>query len=374
MTATKPTAIPMFDYRIQYAEMKTEILAAVERVFDSGWLLFGDELRSFEAEFAAYLGDHDAEHAVGVANGTDALAIALRALDVGTGHEVITVSNTAIPTVSAIRMVGAQPVFCDVDPATSLIDLAQVRERLTSRTKAIIPVHLFGNVVDMGKLGEIAHAHDVTVVEDCAQSAGAALRGRPSGTMGDIGCFSFYPTKNLGAYGDGGLCFARDPEIAARMRRIRFYGCDKAYYAEEEGVNSRLDEVQAAILRVKLAHLDEHVAKRRAIAARYDALLSPEIERTPATGDATHAYHLYVVKHDRRDEIMAHLKREGIGCGIHYPVPVHLMRAYNFLGWGEDSLPATERLASRLLSLPIFPELGDDAVERVARAVNDAVG
>lgn len=370
MTATM-TAIPLFDYRSQYAALRAEILEAVARVFDSGMLILGNEVEAFEKAFVGYLGGRG--HGIGMGNGTDALAVALRALDIGVGDEVITVANTAIPTVSAIRMAGAVPVFSDVDASTCLMDLNHLEALITDRTRAVIPVHLFGNVVDMDTLLTTAKKHGLRVVEDCAQSTGARLHDRAAGTFGDVGCFSFYPTKNLGAFGDGGFCFAADEVVAEAVRKIRFYGCGKTYYAEHEGVNSRLDEVQAAILNVKLKHLKTHVENRRAVARLYDENLSPGVERTPPGPGVDHAYHLYVIKTDRRDEVMKRLKAAHIGAGVHYATPVHLMSGYGFLGYRSGDLPVTERLADRILTLPCFPELSHEAVLRVCDVVNDAV-
>jgi aminotransferase EvaB len=363
------TAIRMFDYRQQYAAIQTEILEAISQVLDSGTLILGPRVQTFEENFAHYLGVSG--HAIGVGNGTDALAIALRALGVGPGDEVLTVSNTAIPTVSAIRMVGATPVFCDVDPQTFLLDLAELERHITPRAKAVIPVHLFGNAVNMSELLAISSRHGLRVIEDCAQASGTTFAGRAVGTFGDVGCFSFYPTKNLGAYGDGGLCFSRDTALAIEMRRIRMYGCDRTYYSLREGINSRLDELQAAVLDVKLRYLDEYVRERRRVAAVYDNYLRPAIGRPRITQDAEASYHLYVIEVERREDLIARLKSEDIGFGIHYPTPIHRMSGYEFLGLAAGSLPVTERLAERILSLPCYPELSTEAVRRVCTVVNE---
>jgi len=370
MTATVE-AVPVFDYRRQHAALRDDIEAAVRRVFESGRLILGPEVRAFEEAFTRYLGGNG--HGVGVGNGTDALALALRAVGVGPGDEVITVSNTAIPTVSAVRMAGATPVFVDVRADTALMDVEQVEARITERTRAVIPVHLFGNVVDMDALLEVSRRHGLKVVEDCAQSAGASWKGRATGSLGDVGCFSFYPTKNLGAYGDGGFCFTPDAETAERLRRLRFYGCAETYHAVEEGVNSRLDEVQAAILGVKLKRLDGWVARRREIAALYDRHLTSAVDRTPAAPGAEHAVHLYVVKTDRRDALRERLEDAHVGSAVHYPTPIHRMAGYAFLGYGPGSLPVTERLAERVVTLPCFPELEEESVLRVTGVVNDAL-
>jgi aminotransferase EvaB len=369
MSSTR-TAVRMFDYRDQLAAIEAEVLQAIRGVLDSGTLILGPRVLAFEQAFSHWLGGG---HSIGVGNGTDAIAIALRALDVGPGDEVLTVANTAIPTVSAIRMTGATPVFCDIDARTLLIDLDDAEGCVTAKTKAIIPVHLFGSAVDMWAVLEFAARHHLRVVEDCAQSTGTTLAGQPTGTFGDIACFSFYPTKNLGAYGDGGLCFTRDQRLADLMRQIRMYGCGRTYYSEREGINSRLDEMQAAILEVKLRHLDGWVAARRRVAAQYDQLLAPEFARPTITLGAEHSYHLYVIETERRSELMARFHAEEIGCGIHYPTPIHLMSGYAFLGYAPGSLPHTEAASQRIVSLPCYPELPAEAVERVAAVANDTL-
>jgi dTDP-4-amino-4,6-dideoxygalactose transaminase len=360
--------IPVFDYLTQYEALQSEVLDAVRRVFESGRLILGHEVEAFEREFAAFLGPSPAGvpmQAVGVANGTDALALVLRAFGIGHGDEVVTVANTAVPTVSGIREVGAVPVFCDVDPDTGLIDLEAVPACLTPRTKAVIPVHLFGNVVDVLRLCELVRGRGIRVVEDCAQSHGARLGAHMTGTMGDASAFSFYPTKNLGAYGDGGLCATSDPALAARLRSLRMYGFEAQYYAEREGVNSRLDELQAAILRVKLRHLPAMLLRRRELAAIYCGLLPRGAVPLRTAAGAQHAYYLFVVRAVERDRVKAALAESGIGTGIHYPFPIHLMRAYEFLGYRPGDLPVTERLAGEVLSLPMYPELAADDVRRI---------
>jgi len=365
------SAIRAFDYRQQYAAIEAEVLAAVRQVLNSGSLILGPRVRGFEENFCCYLGA--AGFGVGVANGTDALAIALRALEIGPGDEVLTVANTAIPTVSAIRMAGATPVFCDVDPRTLLLDPQAAAARITARARAIIPVHLYGNMAQLPAICDLARRHGMQVIEDCAQSCGSTLSGQASGTLGDIGCFSFYPTKNLGAYGDAGLCFTRDAGLAERMRQIRAYGCAEAYDAQREGVNSRLDELQAAILDVKLRHLDDWLAGRRRVAEIYDQQLHSGIVRPQTTAGARHSYHLYVIQTARRAALIERLKAEGIGFGLHYPKPIHRMRAYDFLGYAAGSLPHTERAAEEVLSLPCYPELPPEAIERVAAVVNQVL-
>jgi len=361
------TAIRPFDYLAQYLTLHDEIHEAIERVLASGQLILGPEVRGFESELAAYLG---AGTCIGLASGTDAVMIGLRALGVGAGDEVVTVPNTAVPTVSAIRALGATPVFCDVDPDTALIDLDRLESRLSVRTRAVVPVHLFGNVVDVPALKERLGARDVAVLEDCAQAHGARLHGAHVGTLGDVGAFSFYPTKNLGAYGDGGLCVTRSEALAERIRSLREYGFDEDRIARHDGWNSRLDELQAAILRVKLAHLEGFVARRRAIAAIYDdGLRASSVRPLRTTPGSEHGRHLYVVRSDRRDELREALAERGIGTGIHYPVPIHRMPAYAALAGGDGDLSVSEALAAEIVSLPMYPELPEHDARRVVEAV-----
>ena len=363
--------IAMFDYREEYRALRGELLAAIERTLESGHLVLGPEVAAFEAAFAASLGGGGA---VGVNSGTDALVVALRALGVGPGDEVVTVALTAVPTVSAIRETGATPVFCDVDERTALMDLDQVPEFLTERTRAVVPVHLYGNVVDVSRLRRLLGGRPVAIVEDCAQAHGARLRGALAGTLGDAAAFSFYPTKNLGAYGEGGLCWSADPALVERMRWLRMYGFRERNHAEIEGRNSRLDELQAAILAVKLPHLAARIQRRRTLAARYDEGLAPEIERVATATGVEHGRHLYVVQVPEREHVQARLAEQGIATGVHYPIPIHRMRTYRFLGCEVGQLPRTERLAARVLSLPLYPELPEASVDRVCEALNAAIG
>ncbi|HEX4129917.1 MAG TPA: DegT/DnrJ/EryC1/StrS family aminotransferase [Pirellulales bacterium] len=370
MSAAEP--IPLFDYRPQLQRMRAEMLDAITEVLDSGKLILGPQVQAFEREFARFLSAP--EHAVGVASGTDSVALALRALGVGPGDEVITVANTAVPTISAIRMVGAVPVFCDIDPQTLLMDVADAARRVTRRTRAIVPVHPFGNVVDMPAVIRLAADRELHVVEDCAHSTGATLNGRHTGTFGDAACFSFYPTKTLGAYGDGGLCLARSAELAEALRTLRMFGTRDGRIAVREGVTSRLDELQAAILRVKLRHLHDDLAARRAIAARYRDRLDQRVATPCVAPGVEHAYHLMVIQMENRARVIERLEAEHIGYGIHYPQPIHLMPAYRFLDVAEGSLPVTERAAKRVLSLPCWPGLHEEQVERVCHVVNAALG
>jgi aminotransferase EvaB len=358
------SAIPAFDYLEGYAAIQDEILAAVENVLRSGRLVLGLRVEAFEEAFTQFLGEPGTS--VAVANGTDALAIALRALEVGPGDEVITVANTAVPPTAAIRMAGATPVFCEVDPYSLLMDPADAASRITPRTKALLPVHLFGNAVDMPRLMQIARRFNLAVVEDCAQACGASWQGQSVGTFGDVGCFSFYPTKNLGAYGDGGLCFTRQRHLAEALRRIRVCGC--------EGVNSRLDELQAAILEVKLRHLPNYLALRRVIGRVYTQHLDVEVLQPSVAPEADHGYHHFVIVSRKREEIIARFRQEEIGFGVHYPVPIHRMRGYRFLGYNAGTLPITERAAREVLSLPCYPELPLEDVRKICATLNDVAG
>jgi len=363
--------VASFDYVRQYHALHKEIHTAIERVLAGGQLVMGPEVDRFEKDFARFLG---AGECVAVASGTDALVVGLRGLEIGPGDEVITVANTAVATVSAIRQVGATPVFCDVDPDTALMDLAAVEACISERTRAVVPVHLYGNVVDVPKLIEIIGPRKIRVVEDCAQAHGAGLGGHMAGTLGDVAAFSFYPTKNLGAFGDGGLCASGDPELAARMRSLRQYGFDRDRVSQREGLNSRLDEIQAAVLNAKLPHLPGFLERRRQIAARYDDALRGIIRRVAPQAGAQHAHHLYVVRTEDRDGLREALARQGISTGIHYPQPIHRMPGYAFLGFAAGSLPHSEALAREVLSLPLYPELHDEEVDRVTAAIRDCLG
>lgn len=363
--------IPTWDYRAEFEAERDDILSAFEQVMRSGRLILGASVRSFEQEFAAYCGTG---YGVGVNSGTDALLLALRALDIRAGDEVITTSNTAIPTVAAIVSAGGTPRFVDIEPDTYLMDVSQLESAITSRTKCIVPVHLFGQCVDMDALHVIASKHGVSVLEDCAQSAGAEHRRRRAGSMSQVAAFSFYPTKILGAYGDGGMAVTSNPDMAARMRKLRVYGTDGTYYAEEHGYNSRLDEVHAEILRRKLRRIGGYIARRRELAGRYGEQLAETSLKLPVTrSHSSHVYHLYVVRHAARDAIMKGLASRGIATGVHYPWPIHRMPAYAGLGYREGSLPVTERAALEILSLPMYPSLTNDEQDRVCDAVRDVM-
>jgi dTDP-4-amino-4,6-dideoxygalactose transaminase len=358
--------IPFNNPRGAHLAFQAEMDAAIQRVIDSGWYILGREGEAFEAAFAAY---HGVAHAVGVANGTDALELALRAAGVGVGDEVITVSHTAVATVCAIERAGARPVLVDIDPDTYTLDPRAAAAAITSRTCAIIPVHLYGHPADMDAITALASRHDLLIIEDCAQAHGARWRGRRVGTFGHMAAFSFYPTKNLGALGDGGAVITNDVQYAGRMKRLRTYGQSTRYVHDERGVNSRLDELQAAILGVKLPHLDEQNARRHQIARQYDAGLADLAAIPIQHPDADPVHHLYVVRHPERDALIDGLKADGIGTLIHYAIPVHLQAAYADLGCARGSLPITERACSEIVSLPLYIGLDDGAIARVIDSV-----
>ena len=366
------TSISLVDLKAAYRRLQTEIDAATARVMSSGWYILGPEVAAFESEFAAYLG---VEQAVGVASGTDAVLLALRALGIGPGDEVITVAHTAVATVAAIELAGATPRLVDIDAATYTLDPAQLAAAITPRTRAVVPVHLYGAPADMDAVLAVAHAHGLLIVEDCAQAHGARYRGRMVGALGDAAAFSFYPTKNLGALGDGGAVATNRPEVAERLRLLRQYGWRERYVSDVTGTNSRLDELQAAILRVRLRHLDAENTARRRLAARYDAALAGlPITLPTARADDRAVYHLYVIRTAARDALVAHLRARGIGTGVHYPVPVHRQPAYAHLGCDPGSLPATEAAAAEVLSLPMYPDLLPTAVDTIAAAIRDYYG
>ncbi len=371
----------MWDYRAEYEEEREEILRAIEAVFRSGRLILGEQVRRFESEFAQYCG---LAYGIGVNSGTDALFLALKAIDVGPGDEVITVANTAVPTVSAICATGATPRFVDVEPETYLMDVDRLEGAITARTKCILPVHLFGQCVRMETVREVAKRHGLRVLEDCAQSHGAERNGVKAGAMSDLAAFSFYPTKILGSYGDAGMVCTNDPQIAARLRRLRMYGMDEprqyseeyglksSYYSVEAGYNSRLDEIHAAILLTKLPKIDGYLVRRRAIASRYDSILADtDIVLPKVVPDNRHAYYLYVGRHPQRDAIVAELAERNIFVKVDYPWPVHLMPAYEWLGYKDGALPETERAAHEIFSLPMFPSLHGQDQDRVCSALHE---
>ncbi len=375
--------IDFWDYRAEYEAERDEILAAVDTVFRSGRLILGAHVARLETEFARYCG---LDFGVGVNSGTDAIFLALKALGVGPGDEVVTVSNTAVPTVSAIRATGAAPRFVDIDPSTYLMDVSKLDAAITTATKCILPVHLFGQSVRMEEVRRVASAHGLQVLEDCAQSQGGTRNGIMTGAMSDLAAFSFYPTKVLGAYGDAGMVCTNDEELVRRLRRLRMYGMEGArsysedyellssYYAYEDGYNSRLDEVQAAILLAKLPRIAHYVQARQQIASFYDEQLADTDVTLPhVDAGNSHAYYLYVCRHPRRDAIIAGMAARGVSLKVDYPWPVHLMPAYSNLGYGPGSLPQTELAAREIFSLPIYPSLDSAVQQAICDALHDVI-
>jgi dTDP-4-amino-4,6-dideoxygalactose transaminase len=362
--------IPLADLKAQYRGIKAEIDAAISRVLESSQFVLGKEVAAFEEEFAAYCGGG---HGVGVNSGTSALHLALLAAGVGPGDEVVTVPFTFVATVAAIQYTGATPVFVDIDPVSYNLDPAQLERAITPRTKAILPVHLYGQPADMDPILEIARRHGALVIEDAAQAHGAEYKGRRAGSLGDMACFSFYPVKNLGAYGEGGAVVTSNPEYAKTIRMLRDWGTEKKYEHQLKGYNYRMEGFQGAILRVKLRRLEEWTVARRAHAAQYTKLLAPRRVATPQEMPyARHVYHLYTVRTGDRAGIQAELLKREIQTGVHYAVPVHLQPAYADLGHKPGDFPRSEQAASEVLSLPMYPELTDGQIDQVAEAVAQA--
>lgn len=360
--------LPFNDLRPLHRQLAAEIAAACQRVHESGWFILGPELEAFEVAFAKY---NAVAHAVGVANGTDAIELALRAAGIGSGDEVITVAHTAVATVCAVERAGARPVLVDIDEATYTMSPAAAEAAVTPRTKALLPVHLYGQSADLTALADLADRRGLMLIEDCAQAHGARHRGRRVGSWGQLAAFSFYPTKNLGALGDAGAVVTDDPVLAARVRRLRNYGQTTRYHYAEPGINSRLDELQAAILAVKLPHLDDHNRRRQELARAYSRHLRG-VAAPAARASDEHVFHLYVVRAGERDRLAESLRAAEIATLVHYPVPVHLQPAYAHLGCAAGALPVTERVAAEVLSLPMYIGLAEHDVERVARRVTAA--
>lgn len=362
-----PRIIPIADPRADARANYMALMSAFERVLTRGNYILGEEVDAFEREWAEYLG---AAYCIGVANGTDALALALQSVGVRPDDEVITVSHTAVATVAAIEQIGAIPVFVDIDPNTRCIDPAAIPSRLSPRTKAIVPVHVYGQPAPMAPILALADSYGLKVVEDCAQAHGAEINGRKVGTFGHAAAFSFYPTKNLGALGDAGAVVTSDPAVRESVRALRQYGWRERYVSETVGVNSRLDEMQAAILRVRLPHLDERNARRRAIAQRHRAALEYTGMRPPASIPGTlHAMHLFVLESLRRDALTDHLRTCGIATARHYPMPVHRQPAYDGRCRGGDRLPNTEAFYRHMLTIPCYPDLDDTQIEHIGTSL-----
>lgn len=364
--------IPIFDSKRQYAQIGEEAEKAVCEVMRSGCYILGPNVKALESELAQYIG---CKYTVALNSGTDALHIALRALDIGAGDEVITTAFTFVATAEAIGMVGAKPVFVDIDPDTFNIDPKKIEEAITPKTKAIIPVHLYGQPCDMESIMAIAKKHNLRVVEDCCQAIGSSFKGQKVGTFGDIGCYSFYPTKNLGTMGDGGLCTVNDEKLKDRLIALRNHGSMVRYHNDELGVNSRLDEIQAAILRVKAKHIDEWNTKRREHAAYYNKLFAGCADiQTPKELDNTYCvYHQYTVKIPNRDEVHKMLQEKGIGAMLYYPIPLHFQKVNAWLGMGAGSLPITEKNTEVVISLPMFPELTTEEQDTVAKTLMECI-
>jgi dTDP-4-amino-4,6-dideoxygalactose transaminase len=362
--------IPFLDLQAQHQGIFAEVSEAMRNVVESADFILGAELERFEEEFARYC---EAKYAVGLDSGISALELALRANGIGTGDEVITVSHTFIATASAISFTGAKPVFVDVDPTTYTMDVKQIEAAITRWTKAILPVHLYGQPADMDPILKVATRHDLLVIEDACQAHGARYKNRRVGALGTAGCFSFYPGKNLGAFGDGGMLVTNDAHLAGLVRVLRNYGQREKYHHIFLAYNRRLDSLQAAVLRVKLSHLDEWNERRQCAAQVYNELLAEvDAVRTPAVApDGTHVYHLYVIQHSDRDRLRARLKEHGVITGLHYPIPVHLQPCYKDLGIPIGSFPVTESLAKTVLSLPMFPELTEQQAKYVSSTIRE---
>ena len=359
--------IPFLNPGAQFEPLRAETLAAIEAVLTRGHFILGPNVSALEQEIASLVG---ARFGVGVNSGSDALTLALRALDVGPGDEVITSPFTYIAPAESIHQVGARIVFADVDPRTFCLDATDVARRITSRTRALLPVHLFGQAAPLDELGALASAHRLPLVEDCAQAIGATRNGRGLGGIGSIGCFSFYPTKNLGANGDGGMCVTSDEALAHRLKMLRVHGIEKRYHPDLHGYNSRLDELQAAILRVKLPHLKGWNERRGIIARRYSAGLSGLPLELPVTAPGnSHIFHVYAILSDRRDALQKHLADQGVPTLIYYPVPLHLQKCYADQGWKAGDYPVAEATSQRILPLPMYPELTDAQVDHVIAAI-----
>lgn len=361
--------IPAVNLKAQYSTIKAEIDDAIAHVLESGNFILGENVRLFEEEFAEYNG---AKYGISVASGTSAIHLALLSCGIKKGDEVITVANTFTPTVLAICYTGASPVFVDIDPETYNINVSKVESLVTKKTRAILPVHLYGQPADMGPLMDLAEDRGLHIVEDACQAHGAEYKGKKAGTFGSAGCFSFYPTKNLGAYGDGGMVITDDEKIYRKLKLLRNYGQAKTYHSLIKGFNSRLDELQAAILRVKLKKVDGWNEKRRAHAWLYDKLLKGSGVVVPLEREGRkHVYHQYVIRCLRRDRLQQWLSEHGVLTNIHYPVPVHLQKAFSGLGVAKGSLPVTEKYAKRILSLPMYPEMYPEQVKLVSNLIND---
>lgn len=361
--------VPLLDLTGQYRGLREEIRDAIDRVLESGHYILGPETKAFEAEVAEFCG---VKYAVGVANGTDALVLALDAAGIKAGDEVITTPFTFFATAEVISRLGAIPVFVDIDPKTYNIDVEQVKQAITSKTKAIIPVHIFGQPADMDEIMALAAEHDLFVLEDAAQAMGSEYKGKKIGSLGHAATFSFFPTKNLGGYGDGGMIVTNDEKLATQARILRAHGSNPKYYHAQLGYNSRLDEIQSAALRIKLRHLDDWNNARAKNATYYDKKLAELPVVTPYRAEnRKHIFHLYNVQTEDRDGMLAHLKENGIASGIYYPVPLHLQEVYKPLGYKEGDLPHSETIAKKMFALPLYPELTEETIDEIVAVVRN---
>lgn len=360
--------IPMVDLKEQFNDIKEEFFEMLSKVLESSQYILGPKVLELERKIAEY---HGLSEAVGVASGTDALHLALEAFGIGEGDEVITTPFTFFATAEAVLYTGAVPVFVDIEHDTMNMDFQRLEARITERTKAILPVHIFGHLADMENIILIAKKYNLKVIEDCAQSFGAAIGGRKAGSFGDAGCFSFYPSKNLGAFGDGGMILLNNPSVAEDIKMLRNHGSKGLYRHESVGFNSRLDEIQAVALLVKLKRIDEYNNKRRQKAALYNELLSESIERPVERPGVTHVYHQYTIKSDKRNEIQKRLRDNEVSSVVYYPIPLHLQEAIGFLGYNKGDFPVAEETADRVLSLPIYPELKETSIRLIADIINN---
>ncbi len=364
--------IPFGDLKRHYFSIRKQVERAVRSVLESGWFILGERCKAFEDAFSTYCG---CKFGVGVGSGTEALHLGLVACGVRPGDEVITVANTCVPTISAISSAGARPVFVDVHPQSYNMDPTQIKPKITSKTRAILPVHLYGQAADLDPILSIARERNLKIVEDCAQAHGTEYKGQKVGSFGDVGCFSFYPSKNLGAFGDGGMVVTSAPEIAENLKMLRNYGQSRRYHHDIKGYNSRLDEIQASILHTKLSYLDGWNSRRNEIAGFYrEHVNHPDIIHPCEMGYGRHNFHLYVVRVPERDGLKIRLKEKGIGTEIHFPIPIHHQKAYSDLNIPGDSLPVTERFCGEILSLPNYPELNEEEIGYIAQTIQEEVG
>lgn len=368
ITGNRQIKIPFGDLTAQYLKIKRELDEVIQKVVSEGRFILGKEVEMFEKEFAVYC---NSSYAIGVGSGTEAIHLALVAIGIKPGDEVITVPNTAVPTISAVSFAGAIPKFVDIDEKTYTIDINKIEDAITIKTKAIIPVHLYGQCADMDNILRIARKYNLIVIEDTCQAHGALYKGRKAGSIGDVGCFSFYPTKNLGAMGDGGIIVTSDESIAGCLFMLRNYGQTKRYYHKIKGFNSRLDELQAAILRVKLKYLDGWNTLRRNIAESYKKNICNKLISAPVEADFSyHAYHLFVIKCSKRNILQKYLLENGIETLIHYPVPVHMQEAYSDLGYSRGNFPVAESYADEILSLPLYPYIPEENLSYIVQVIN----